>query len=374
MVTRNIEGQTSILNSSFNPAIGVVFDSVLDWTDDGSSEDGVDASLRTFELTFAADIDPTAWAYSTIVWEEEEVEVEEGAMIFEAFDSNFSIKAGRFFVDFGKQMQVHPHDLRTVDRPLVLRTYLGEELGGDGVQFDDWFAAGDSTAVRYSVGVFGSLLGESEEEDAFTPIAFDGDRKEFDELAFTARITAFGDLSSNSQLQGGLSWRGIPSYGFSLEESGSSADDLSNHVLGLDLTWNWMDDTASEIWTAGTEILVSTGDIGAETDDGGTPGDASDDTVTALDDEAFGYYVFGDYQWDRFNSAGIQFSSAELAESGLPDAQEIEAYYSHYFSDFHRIRFSLSHLDVDMPGVDDALRFAIQYTGFLGPHSHGVNW
>ncbi|MEM7517232.1 MAG: hypothetical protein AAF368_09950, partial [Planctomycetota bacterium] len=289
MVTRNIEGQTSILNSSFNPAIGAVFDSVLDWTDDGTEEDGVDASLRTFELTLSADIDPNAWAYSVIVWEDEEVEVEEGAMIFEAFDSNFSIKAGRFFVDFGKQMQVHPHDLRTVERPLVLRNYLGRELGGDGVQFDDWFAAGDTTAVRYSLGLFGSLLGEAEDEDDFTPTAFDDDRKAFDELAFTARITAFGNLSARTQVQAGLSWRGIPNYGFRLEESGATAENLSNNVLGADLTWNWMDASASEIWTAGTEVLVSTGDLGAETDDGGTPGDASDDTVTGLDGNALGY-------------------------------------------------------------------------------------
>jgi hypothetical protein len=63
-------------------------------------------------------------------------------------------------------MQTHLHELRTIDRPLVLRTYLGSEVKGDGVQWDDWTSFGESTAVRWSIGVFGNLLPEAEDDAA----------------------------------------------------------------------------------------------------------------------------------------------------------------------------------------------------------------
>ena len=86
-----------------------------------------------------------------------------------------TLRAGRFFVDFGKQMQTHVHELRTLERPLVLRTYLGDEVKGDGLQCDHWFARGRKTAVRWSIGAFASLLPEEEEE--FDP---DGERRSVD--------------------------------------------------------------------------------------------------------------------------------------------------------------------------------------------------
>src|SRR5207248_2602866 len=71
-----------------------------------------------------------------------------------------TIRAGRFFMDFGKQMQTHVHELRTIERPLVFRAYLGEEVKGDGVQWDSWTSVGDKTALRWSLGVFNNLLRE----------------------------------------------------------------------------------------------------------------------------------------------------------------------------------------------------------------------
>ncbi len=364
-----LEGQMSPLANDFNPAIGAVFDTLIDWTDQADS--GFDLALRAFELSVAAAIDPSAWAYSVVVYEDEEVSLEEGAIVYEGFDSNWTLKAGRFFVDFGKQMQMHPHDLRTLERPLVLRTFLGSELGGDGLQVDNWFSVGDSTAVRYSLGVFGSLLSEFESDEP-APAAFDPERKDLDELALTGRLTAFADIATSQQLQVGLSYRGIPQYGFELESSGASLDDLSSHVFGMDVTWNHKDETATKTWTAGGELLVSTGDIAADVDDAGTPDDPSDDLLLALDEDAIGWLAFVDWGWNRFDSVGVQYSAVELPSSGLPDAAEIELYFTHHLSDFHRLRLSASNLSLD--GEEDAARIGLQYTAFLGPHSHGVNW
>ena len=63
---------------------------------------------------------------------------------------------------------------------------------------------------------------------------------------------------------------------------------------------------------------------------------------------------------------------AEMPADGKPRASEISAYFTRQFSEFHRLRFQLSSLD--MEDGDDALRFGIQYTVFVGAHGHGVNW
>jgi len=369
--------QATRFSNQFNPAIGVVFDLLGDWTDVSGSSDqeGFDANLRVAEMTFSSWVDPSLWAYGVVVYADDEVSLEEGAMQYVGFgDSTWTLRGGRFFVDFGKQMQAHVHDLRTLERPAVLRAYLGEELGGDGVQLDKWFAAGDETVVRYSLGVFGSLIGEGPDVDG-AAAPFDGERKDLNELALTARLTGFRDVGQSGTLQAGASARYLPDFGLEAPDSsaaGGSVDGLSNAVLGLDLTYGWQDETATRSWTAGGEALLYTGDLGGAVDDNLLPGDPSDDLVRVFDEDVFGYYVFADYAWNLRGSAGVQWSWVELPQDGAPELSEIELYYTRRLSEFQRLRFVASATDVDGPG--DTTRLAVQWTGFLGPHSHGLNW
>ncbi len=365
--------QDSKFANNFNPAIGGVLDTLADYVSSDVEEDGFDLSLRVFELTAAAFVDPRAWVYAVIVMNEEEIELEEAAGTYVGFEGNSTLKAGRFFVDFGKQMQLHEHDLRTFDRPLPLRAYLGGELAGTGLQYDNWFAAGDKTLVRYSFGGFASLTGEIEEDDATTLASpFDEDRKQLDELAFTGRITAVRDVGDTGQLQNGTSGRFIAEYGFEFEPSGDLVEGLSNTVVGLDATYSWTNDEATRRWTVGTEVLASFGDIGAEVLDGGTPGNPADDTVAPIDDDVLGFFAFADYAWNQQNSVTLQVAHAELPEAGLPEVTEVDLYWNRFFSDFHRLRAGVTYADFE--AGDDAVRVGIQYTLWLGPHSHGANW
>ncbi len=72
------------------------------------------------------------------------------------------------------------------------------------------------------------------------------------------------------------------------------------------------------------------------------------------------------------HSVGCQYSSVELPEAGGPELAELEAYYTHHFSEFHRLRFVANTIESDLD--PDALRFAVQYTAFLGSHQYGLNW
>jgi hypothetical protein len=364
--------QSSRFDTAFNPAISFVVDTFLDHAStSGPSEDGFDLGLRIFELGAQAWVDPNAWAYVIAAADEEEVGIEEAAIHYTGLGGNSTLRGGRFFIDFGKQMQLHPHELRTLERPLALRTFLGEEVPGDGLQWDCWTALGDEGALRWSLGGFASLLPESEEDDA-VPVASVAERKEGDDLSFSARVTAFRDVGEDGVLQVGTSARTVSDYAFELGASGDVAEELENTVFGADVTYGLKDASGLTRWTFGTELLLSTGDVGAEVVDVGGDGDPTNDVLAVVDESRWGGYVFADHAFDARRSVGLQWSWCELPDDAGSDASETEAYYTHSFSEFHRLRFSASAYDDDLG--DDSLRFAIQYTAVVGAHGHGVNW
>lgn len=365
-------GQSDRFSSVFNPAFSFLVDAVADYRepDDDAAEDGIALELRVLEIGAQSWVDPDAWAYFVGATDGETVAIEEAAVHYKGLGGNTTIRAGRFFVDFGKQMQTHVHELRTLERPLVLRAYLGEEVKGDGAQYDGWSGVGDTTVVRWSIGVFGNLLPESEDdEDASVPTLDVADRKDAGDLNFTARLTGFTDVGDHGLFQAGISGRFIPDA--TAELNGSEATGLESSVFGLDLTYGWTSDDTRRALTVGGEFLVNTGDTAALVDDAGTP-EADDDTITGYDDDAqSGWYAFADWAWNQKHSVGIQYSAVE---SGIDvDASEFELYYTRLFSEFHRLRFVGSSFDTDATD-GDSLRFAIQYTVVVGAHGHGINW
>jgi len=372
-------GQADRFSAGFNPAFSFIVDGLADNVDysGGGSADGAELRLRTLEFAGQAWVDPSAWAYFVGASEEEELSIEEAAVHYKGLGGNHTLRAGRFFIDFGKQMQMHVHELRTVDRPLVLRAYLGEEVKGDGLEWDSWAAVGESTALRWSIGAFNDLLPE---ESSFPNLDSAGvpyevsveDRKDAGDLNFTARVTGFRDVGERGVLQLGGSLRALPDFRLDDTSNGLSSAGLSNQVVGLDLSYGWHDDTGQRRWTLGGELLFNLGDTGVRTiDPDQTPG-SGDESLDVLDDTGAGYFAFADFAWDRFHSVGLQLSQARLGDAAESDVAEIDVYYTRLFSEYHRIRFQAGVFDAETQ--PDAVRFAIQYTAFVGAHGHGLNW
>lgn len=366
MSTYFTRGQANRFSRDFNPALGVVLDAYGDYRDVDGGEDGADMQLRILELNASGFVDPKAWGWLALVSEDGEApEVEEAAIQYIGFEGNSTIKAGRFFVDFGKQMMSHVEELRTLDRPLPLREYLGTELGGTGVQFDHWFAAGESP-IRFSIGAFSNLLGEDhhgEEEEEEGAEAEVPDRKDFDELSFTARLTGMTDAGDQGRLQFGASARHVPEFSFAFEDDEVSG--LSNTVVGFDGTYGWADETGQETFVTGFEFLELDGDLSAAVDTG-------TGTITAVNnDSASGFYAFAEYGWNGLHSVGIQYGDAESAEDPSVDLDELDIHYTRNLTEFRRLRFGV----VTGTGEDgDFDQFYVQFTSFFGLHAHGVNW
>jgi hypothetical protein len=373
--------QTDRFANDFNPGIGVVFDMVGGYYDLVDTDSGWDFDVRSFEMTPAGYIDPSTWGWATVVWSpDEEVALEEAALVYTGTPGNTSLRAGRFFIDFGKQMQAHIHDLRTIDRPLVLREYLGNEASGTGIQWDQWFAAGDHTSVRYSLGVLPGLAGNFE-ADAHSHGGPDIDGpelaspsqaelKDLGELNFTARLTGFTDFADGAHLlQYGTSARFVPEYSLTSDEAGvAPVDGLSNAVYGFDLTWGWQSETGNEGASAGLEYLWNTGDLGGNLVDTG-----GGEAIDVVDGTAGGFYLWSEYRWTQQRHAiGAQWSRAEVVELDLAEANEYDLYYTWNLNELNRIRFELTMTDPD--DGERSYRAAVQLTAFLGPHAHGVNW
>ncbi|MEZ6016936.1 MAG: hypothetical protein R3F49_17590 [Planctomycetota bacterium] len=361
-------GQIDRFSSEFNPAIGGVIDAVADWTDRrGSEDDGLAAEVRAFELSLNGRVDPDWWAYATVVAADDEVAVEEAAAHFSGLDSRTTLRFGRFFADFGKQMQAHIHDLPYPDRPGVLAEYLGEELAGVGAQVDHWWPTGDASALRASLALFtdiegGHAHGDDEPEGAERTLA---ERKQLDELALTARVTQFMDVGERGVFQWGLSGRHLADFTFEDAPNALSTDGLSNTVVGLDLTYGLDSADGLSGWTFGGEYLVQSGDLAAEANSGLT-------ALDVLNDDVSGFYAWGERRFDTTHAAGLLFSQFEHPERGAPEEREVTAYLTRKHSEFARVRFALSYSDSDEDG--DALRAMVQLTTFFGPHAHGVNW
>ena len=315
------------------------------------------------ELGAQAWVDPNAWAYFIGATDGEALAIEEAAVQYVGFDSNSTLRGGRFFIDFGKQMQTHVHELRTVERPLVLRAFLGEEVKGDGLQCDHWTPIGDESLLRWSVGAFASLLPE-ENEFITTHERSVLDRKDFGDLNFTARLTALTDCSDNETVQVGASGRWIPDFGVEFEATGETQAGLSSAVYGVDATCTRTDETGEGAVTVGAEWLTAVGDNGALNPAAGT--------IDIVHGSLTGYFGFVDCAWNRRESAGLQYSAAEMGDLKDSRAAEVEAYYTRKLSEYQRLRFGVG--VQSMENGEEFGRAVIQYTAIIGAHGHGLSW
>ena len=136
-----LQGNETILDlgGGLGRAFAFVVDGIADHVSGDVEEEGFGLALRSAELSAKSWIDPTAWAYMVAVAEEEGISVEEAAIHYKGLGDTHTIRAGRFFADFGKQMQAHVHDLRTVDRPLPFRDLHATILHLLGLEYEKLF-------------------------------------------------------------------------------------------------------------------------------------------------------------------------------------------------------------------------------------------
>jgi hypothetical protein len=262
----------------FNPSISVI-GNFLAVGGKNEIQNLPSASLRESELGLQAIVDPYARADFFLSAGEHDISVEEGYLTFTALPWDLLVKLGRMRVAFGKVNTLHLHVLPWPVEPLPVVNLLGGE--------DGWIGSGGSIArlIPLPGDVFSELTLQVFRGDADGLFAAPSRGK----LAYNGHYRVFADLSDSSNLDLGLS------YG--LGPNGTSSD-ATTRLSGLDATFRW-----KPLRTGLYRQLILRGELyrSGREQPGGTQ-------------NAFGWYVSGEYQLARRWWVGVRGEASEHAD------------------------------------------------------------
>jgi len=373
-----VEAQKKVLPGEFNPAIGVVGETLFSYRSKGSEETGsdrpggFDVNQRSVELNISASVDPFAKGYlvanasADAKTGESNLGVEEAALQTTSLPGNLTLTAGRFFGEFGRLADIHDHELPFVNRPLVLDQYIGGESRSDGAQVN-WLAPVDHY-ISLTVGV-----GDSFGEDYPNPNN-PGDYRPFGGLNSWGRLSTYFDLTPNWQLETGLSGLLNPTTedrgGALVQPNGvTTLTEKKRQLEGLDFKLSYvpLQNNQFESFTWGTEVLHSDNQYRVDPDGIPDNGDEFEETVGS-----YGLYSYVCYKWSREWSAGFLYDWLENAENNSDKTTAYSPFLTYALSHWNQLRLQYTHTDPnDVSGrkPDDAIY--LQWTWIIGAHSHG---
>jgi hypothetical protein len=333
---------------AFQPRIAVIGDAAFTGVhgtlrDAAGADVGDRFSFRAAELDLRADIDAYAAGVLIVGFGEESpgehaARIDEGYLSLHDAPRRFGGKAGRFRTQFGQANLLHGHDLPQTDRPLAVRTFLGED--GD---------------MATGVGVSGLLPGlqapaltlhyqlVNGENDAVLA----GD--DADHLAHVVHTAAVFDLPPASSLE----------VGASLLIGRASATAAGETVLlGADLLYR-----GRPAARTGESSLV----LQAE-------GYHLQRRLATETIHSSGGYGMAMVQLGRATYLGARGDWTQFADADSGDAWAASGWASYHTSDFVRLRIGVEHLDD--PRQDADWLFFLQGTFVIGsppPQPYWVN-
>ena len=170
-------------------------------------------NLRGVELAVSATVDPYFDAYAIIVFDGDDVELEEAFVTTRGLPAGLQAKFGKFLSDVGYINKQHPHSWDFFDRPLVSELLFGDHgIQETGVQMT-WLAPTDQylrigvEALQGETAGIANHIGEEEPvngterilEDAAGPRLFTGFAKFAPDLGFAHALqvgASYGYASS----------------------------------------------------------------------------------------------------------------------------------------------------------------------------------
>lgn len=358
-------GQTDRFSSTFNPAIGLVLDTILNHQTGDKSYHGQDSFyFRAAELSVNAQIDPFGYAYAVLEGSEGEgIGVTEAAGVLNRLPWNFSIKAGRILADSGKLGQRHEHELPFVEKPGIYYDYLGGSVQASGAELHHWFGLTDEIPVRWSIGIYteidshshqiGGVHHEHEHDDGH-------DKRHPDNFAYNMRLTGYADLTEDTSLQTGASLLWAPEAKHGIAENRQA-------VYGLDATWKWQDPAERKELYIGAETFVSNGRFFEE------------DEGAYFKHEAAGGYMWGEYSWSPYWSAGAMADIFQMSRHSDVGQKDYSTWLTWKLSHFNWLRLQYRFCDLErgeheeMTG-DDRHEVMLQWIIVIGSHTHGLDW
>jgi hypothetical protein len=378
-----VEAQKKVRPGEFNPAIGLVGETIFSSRSHGSDQIGSDrpggfnAFQRSVELNVAASVDPFAKAYAVINATadsgtgEAAMRVEEAALQTTSLPYNLELKAGRFFGEFGKLSYIHDHELPFVNRPLALDQYIGGESRTDGAQLS-WLPPLPHY-VSVTMGFGNGFGGDS-------PLNNPGSYRTLSGFNYFGRVSTYFDLTPNLQLETGISGLINPNtqdrggFGAFVGPGGVPLTENERRVAGFDLKLSYVPLANNQFqrldW--GTEVLYSDSRYLFDPDNSlGTTGLRSGDEFERSVGSV-GMYSYITYKWHRQWSAGFLFDFAENPANHNDHTFAYSPYITWALSHWNQLRLQYTHTDHNVVSglkSDDAIY--LQWAWIIGAHSHG---
>jgi hypothetical protein len=378
------EAQTRTFPGIFNPAIGLVGETIFGYRSGKSSETGssrpggYDVNQRSVELNVAASVDPFAKAYAVInasadpVTGEAALGVEEAALQTESLPWNMTLKAGRFFGEFGRLAYIHDHELPVVNRPLALDQYIGGESRTDGAQLN-WLLPVDHY-VSLTAGLGTQFGGDN-------PPNNPGEFRNSSGLNFWSRLSTYFDLTPDISLEPGVSvlWNPHTSAQWASpgganpqfpSAAGNTFTERERRLYGTDMVLSYkpLRDNQFRSLTWGTEILYS--------DNRYDVTDAAGSALPGGSVGALGLYSYLAYKLDREWTTGFMFDYVEDAVNRKAQTFAYSPYLTWATSHWNQIRLQYTYTDHNAEstaafGLRPDHAVYLQWSWIIGAHSHG---
>lgn len=366
-----VETQKKNILSVFNPAIGLVGESVLSYRSRGSKETGSDRpggfdfNQRSIELNLAGSVDPFARGYAVInasadpVTGEATAQVEEAALQTTSLPWNLTLKGGRFFAEFGRLSYIHDHELPFVNRPLVLDNYIGGESKTDGLQLNFLLPIPHYVSMTAGVG------------DQFGDIPNDvGNFRHFSELNFWGRASTYFELTPDVSLETGFSGLYNPKTedrgGVFVQPDGSTLTERRRVVVGADVALRYqpLRNNQFRSLTWGTELLYSDNRY---LDNPAEGGPAFNRSVGS-----FGLYSYLAYKFHRQWIVGCLFDWMENPQNNADKTSAYSAWITWAISHWNQLRLQYTHTTHNaLSGLRDDDAIYLQWAWIIGSHAHG---
>lgn len=331
-------GRPSTISSGrWNPDIGVIGDAVFKHDSPKNETDGSDRlSLRELELIVGSYVDPYSRFDASISFSDlEEVELHEAYLTRFGLPFDTTARIGRVKPKIGKALPAHRDTLETVDYPLVIRRYFGEDsMSKTGVDFTKPIDLPLDSAHEISVGVLEGGGGEG-------GTAFGESRRR---PTVYSRLRNFRDVSDVTNFELGAS-----------HMIGSQDDDagFETNVFGVDGTWIHLYGPDQRVKFQNELFHLRQRE--------------------SEDKNRLGAYSLLDVRFHKRWSSGLRFDLAQIPNQPLRTNQGgtdagITGYLTFFQTEFSRWRLQYTHIEATDGKDDDQVM--IQGIFAIGEHKH----
>ncbi|MCC5848169.1 MAG: hypothetical protein JJU29_08750 [Verrucomicrobia bacterium] len=312
--------------------------------------------VRAFEINIGAPVDPYFDFLATLAWEDDEAELEE-AWVSTVLPWNLKLKFGREFLPFGNLNPIHEHDYPQVNAPSVHEAFTSDgAMIGDGAHLE-YLAPYLNPTLTLIVGVYDEVHGSvGRRIDGFPLLARAQSfyQSPLGEHALMAGASFLTSAGSRDPMEDRL------------DADGFTSDDRArgklDYLFGLDLKYKYSPGiTTYQGLVLGAEYLYASYDAYKN---------HADFTPGLQVDADSGFYVYAEWNFDRFRGVGYRYDRTDVLFSSLEGGAGMEGHtlYKQWRpTEFSRLRLQYQFADNDLEDETEHT-VMLQATFFIGWH------